>query len=216
MKKRLIAALLSAVLTASMIAGCTAQEKGPITEEEEVQEAEAEEEEETEEDVDKSGEEEMDLTEAGAPEEEEGEEEAEEYEAPSEEEYYETSTGLSLDYVATILIDIQEEKGKAKPNLVRETKKDAIEKVYPGVADLDPIQVVCYLSPDGEPVEMMLLECRSSSDANKAAQILEARKNQGESEEGWKGAKIFTTSNLTALICLGEDAYMPNDVFILD
>ena len=50
----------------------------------------------------------------------------------------------------------------------------------------------------------------------KAEEILESRKTQGEKEEGWKGAKIFTTSNLTALICLGEDAYLPDDVFILD
>ena len=214
MKKKLIAALLSLLLVSSMIAGCAAQGKGPITDEEELQPAEAGEEEESEEDVDKTGEDDMDLTEAGAPEEEE--EEEEDYQAAEEDEYYETSTGLSLDYVASILLSIQEEKCKVKPNLVKETKKDEIEKYYPGVEDLDPLQVVCYLSPDGEPYEMMLLECRSSGDARKAEEILESRKTQGEKEEGWKGAKIFTTSNLTALICLGEDAYLPDDVFILD
>ena len=122
MKKKLIALMLSALMCASLFTACSGQSKAPITEEEEAgQSADGTETEETEtdpedteENADKSGNE----TAQG---------EAEEYEegTSQEEEYYEVSTGLDLDYLAQILIEIQPEKGNEKPDLECRSASDA-------------------------------------------------------------------------------------------
>ena len=213
MKKKLIALMLSALMCASLFTACSGQSKAPITEEEEAgQSADGTETEETEtdpedteENADKSGNE----TAQG---------EAEEYEegTSQEEEYYETSTGLDLDYLAQILIEIQPEKGNEKPDLAKTEDQELIGKYYPGLADMNLLQQVCYMSPqEGAPCEIMLVECRSASDASRAMELFQTSINKGK-EDGWKNAKTFSMNNLAAMVCLPEGSYIPENLFILD
>ena len=213
MKKKLIALMLSALMCASLFTACSGQSKAPITEEEEAgQSADGTETEETEtdpedteENADKSGNE----TAQG---------ETEEYEegTSQEEEYYEVSTGLDLDYLAQILIEIQPEKGNEKPDLAKTEDQELIGKYYPGLADMNLLQQVCYMSPEeGAPCEIMLVECRSGSDASRAMEIFQTRINKGK-EAGWKNAKTFSMNNLAAMVCLPEGSYIPENLFILD
>ena len=213
MKKKLIALMLSALMCASLFTACSGQSKAPITEEEEAgQSADGTETEETEtdpedteENADKSGNE----TAQG---------EAEEYEegTSQEEEYYETSTGLDLDYLAQILIEIQPEKGNEKPDLAKTEDQELIGKYYPGLADMNLLQQVCYMSPEeGAPCEIMLVECRSASDASRAMELFQTRIKKGK-EDGWKNAKTFSMNNLAAMVCLPEGSYIPENLFILD
>ena len=212
MKKKLIALMLSALMCASLFTACSGQSKAPITEEEAGQSADGTETEETEtdpedteENADKSGNE----TAQG---------EAEEYEegTSQEEEYYETSTGLDLDYLAQILIEIQPEKGNEKPDLAKTEDQELIGKYYPGLADMNLLQQVCYMSPqEGAPCEIMLVECRSASDASRAMELFQTRINTGK-EDGWKNAKTFSMNNLAAMVCLPEGSYIPENLFILD
>ena len=213
MKKKLIALMLSALMCASLFTACSGQSKAPITEEEEAgQSADGTETEETEtdpedteENADKSGNE----TAQG---------EAEEYEegTSQEEEYYETSTGLDLDYLAQILIEIQPEKGNEKPDLAKTEDQELIGKYYPGLADMNLLQQVCYMSPqEGAPCEIMLVECRSASEAARAMELFQKRINKGK-DAGWKMAKTFSMNNLAAMVCLPEGSYIPENLFILD
>lgn len=212
MKKKLIALLLSAFMCASLFTACSAQGKAPLTEEEEIRQTEdgtdAEEEtdpEDTEENADKSGNE---IAEG----------EGEDYEeGPSQEdEYYETSTGLDLDYLAQILIEIQPEKGNEKPDLAKTEDQDLISKYYPGLSDMNLLQQVCYISPEeGAPCEIMLVECRSNSDASRAVEIFQKRVNKGK-DNGWKNAKTFSMNNMAAMVCLPEGSYIPENLFVLD
>ena len=212
MKKKLIALILSALMCACLLTACTGQSKAPLTEEEEItQPGEGEETdpeadpEDTEENADKSGS-------------ENAQGEAGEYqEDPSqEEEYYESSTGLDLDYLARILIDIQPEKGHEKPDLAKTEDQELIGKYYPGLSDMNLLQQVCYMSPqEGAPCEIMLVECRSASEAARAMELFQKRINKGK-DAGWKMAKTFSMNNLAAMVCLPEGSYIPENLFILD
>ncbi len=213
MKKKLIALLLSALMCTALFTACTGQSKAPLTEEEEAgQPADGTETEETEtdpedteENADKSGN-------------ENAEEEAEEYEegTSQEDEYYEVSTGLDLDYLAQILIEIQPEKGNEKPDLAKTEDQELIGKYYPDLSDMNLLQQVCYMSPEeGSPCEIMLVECRSNSDASRAMEIFQKRINKGKGD-GWKNAKTFSMNNLAAMVCLPEGSYIPENLFILD
>jgi hypothetical protein len=217
MKKKLIALMLSALMCASLFTACSGQSKAPITDEEETEqpadgtETETEETEtdpeDTEENADKSGEEQV-----------QGEGEGEEYEegTSQEDEYYEVSTGLDLDYLAQILIEIQPEKGNEKPDLAKTEDQELIGKYYPGLSDMNLLQQICYMPPEeGAPCEIMLVECRSNSDASRAMEIFQTRINQGTGD-GWKNAKTFSMNNLAAMVCLPEGSYIPENLFILD
>lgn len=215
MKKKLIAAMLSVLMCLCLFTACTAQSKAPLTEEEKSLTPEGETDteaetdpEDTEEAADKSGNE------------EEGMEEAEDYEegGPSsqEEEYYETSTGLDMEYVAQILIDIQAEKGNEKPSLSRIEDQAVIDQYYPGLSEMNLLQQVCFMSPEeGAPCEIMLVECRSASAASRALEIFQKRINKGKGD-GWKNAQTFSSNNLAGMVCLPEGSYIPEDIFILD
>lgn len=214
MKKKLIAVMLSVFMCASLITACTAQGKAPLTEEEEIRQSEdgtADEEgetdpEDTEEMANKDGDEEN------------AQGEADEYEegTSQEDQYYETSTGLDMDYLAQILIEIQPEKGNEKPDLSRTEDQAVIDKYYPGLSDMNLLQQVLYISPEeGAPCEIMLVECRSNSDASRALELFQKRINKGKGD-GWKNAQTFSSNNLAAMVCLPEGSYLPDNIFVLD
>lgn len=128
-------------------------------------------------------------------------------------------TELSVFYQA--VLDAQPE-GAEELILFEEFNPDLIASFYPGLESIELNQQVFYMPPIAtHPCEIVMAEAKNSEDAEKVAEIFQARidigsdnSNYPESAEGWKlYAQVQRSGNFVCMIVLPAGNVIPENVF---
>lgn len=106
--------------------------------------------------------------------------------------------------------------------LFEEFNPDLIASFYPGLETIALNQQVFYMPPIAtHPCEIVMVEAKNSEDAQKVAEIFQARidlgsdnSNYPESAEGWKlYAQVQRSGNFVCMIVLPKGNVIPENVF---
>lgn len=112
---------------------------------------------------------------------------------------------------------IRQQVGDA-PVMERESDKEILEMMYPGLHEIDAKQLVVYVSPmSGMPAEVVMVEAKNSNDAKKAEDILKARVEAQSADSfypttvaQWKNAaKVTVNGNIVVLAVMPEGVALP-------
>lgn len=99
-------------------------------------------------------------------------------------------------------------------NFLVDMPDDMLDTYYPGLKDMETKQLIAKMPMMSAVVnEIVLLECASPEDAEKAAELLQQRAEEQadggawypESMEAWGNAYVATNGNYAALIVSGQD-----------
>ena len=135
------------------------------------------------------------------------------------EETPEPGTALSTFYQA--VVEAQPE-GAEILILFEETDPNLIGNFYPGLENIALNQQAFYMPPIAtHPCEIVLVEAKSSEDAQAVAEIFRARielgsdnSNYPESADGWRRlAQVQRSGNFVCMIVLPEGNLIPENVF---
>ena len=128
-------------------------------------------------------------------------------------------TELSTFYQA--VLDAQPEDAE-ELILFEEFNPDLIASFYPGLEAIDLNQQMFYMPPIAtHPCEIVLAEAKNAEDAQRVAEIFQARIDLGsdntnypESAEGWKlYAQVQRSGNFVCMIVLPAGNVIPENVF---
>ena len=106
--------------------------------------------------------------------------------------------------------------------LFEENDPNLIASFYPGLEKIELNQQAFYMPPIAtHPCEIVFAEAKNSEDAQKVAEIFQARIDMGsdnsnypESAEGWKlYAQVQRSGNFVCMIVLPEGNVIPENVF---
>ncbi len=98
-------------------------------------------------------------------------------------------------------------------NYMAEMPDDMLDTYYPGLRDIETEQFIARAPMMSAVVnEVVLLECKSPEDAQKAADILQQRADEQadggawypDSVEAWKGAQVAVNGNYASLLVSGD------------
>lgn len=110
---------------------------------------------------------------------------------------------------------------------MEDVPEEMLELYYPGLAGLEPEQLIARTPLMSAAVsEVVLVECKSEEDADKAQEILQGRidyqvgddTNPGgawypESIESWKAASVQRQGNYLALLAVADTQTQLEDIF---
>ena len=110
---------------------------------------------------------------------------------------------------------------------MEDVPEEALELYYPGLSALEPVQLIARTPLMSSVVnEVVLVECKSEEDADKAQEILQARidyqvgddTNPGgawypESIEQWKKTTVQRQGNYLALLAVTDTQSQLADIF---
>ena len=122
----------------------------------------------------------------------------------------------------TAYYDSMAEQMKWDDTYMAEMPEDMLDTYYPGLKDIETEQFIARAPMMSATVsEMVLLECTSAEDAEKAAEILQQRADEQadggawypESVEAWKGAQVAVNGNYASLIVSGENQSTLTDAY---
>ena len=119
----------------------------------------------------------------------------------------------------TGMATIEKQVGDA-PVMERETDKDILEMMYPGIGEINAKQLVVYVSPmSAMPAEVVMIETQNANDAKKAEDILKTRVDTQSADSfypttvaQWKNAaKVTKSGNIVVMAVMPEGVALPQE-----
>lgn len=119
----------------------------------------------------------------------------------------------------TAMDTIKKQVGDA-PVMERETDKEVLEMMYPGIGEINAKQLVVYVSPmSGMPAEVVMIETRNANDAKKAEDIFKTRVETQSADSfypatvaQWKNAaKVTVNGNIVVMAVMPEGVALPRE-----
>ncbi len=143
--------------------------------------------------------------------------------AEAEDETLEYRRPISFEEVYSALM-AEQPADVEPPVMFLETDTELVYSVYPGLENVDIIEMAYYCPPVmGYPCELLMIECKTQRDADYAYEVMLDRIGAGASDtdypenaEGWATlAEVHSEGVYVAMVVLPVDCEIPFNIFVL-